>query len=167
MVVGLLAQAAMAEEHGDAPINPLSGNLGNAIATLVIFVLVLVVLSKVAWKPILEGLQRRERFIRESLETAKRDREAAEARLHEYEQKLLAAREEASRIVDEGRRDGENVKRQIESDARAAGDAMLERAKREIGVARDSILKRQVSAEDHAQLIQEALAGLKADERRN
>jgi F-type H+-transporting ATPase subunit b len=176
--MSVAVQAAFAEEHGGAP-NPFAGNIGNLIWTLLIFILVLVVLGKFAWKPILDGLQRRERFIRESLETAKREREAAEARLREYEQKLVAAREEASKLVEEGRRDAEGLKRKIEEEARTAGDAMLDRAKREIGVARDTalrqlhdesaelaatmaraILKRQISPEDHARLVQDALTEL-------
>lgn len=160
--------------------SPFAGNLGNAIWTLSIFLIVLAVLRKFAWGPILAGLQRREQFIHESLSSAKRDREAAEARLQEHEQRLLAAREEASKIVEEGRRDGESVKRKIEEDARLAGDEMIERARREIGVARDTamrdlyersadlatnvagtILRRQISGEDHAQLVREALDELK------
>ncbi len=71
----------------------------------------LFVLGKFAWGPILSGLQARENFIRESLETAKRDRDEAEARLREYEERLATARAEATAIVDEGRRDAEVVKR--------------------------------------------------------
>jgi F-type H+-transporting ATPase subunit b len=183
-----LAPAVWAAEaaHGEGKISPFAGNLGNAIWTLLIFGLVLFVLGKFAWGPILTGLQRRERFIRESLETAKRDREAAEARLREYEQKLAAAREEASRLVEEGRRDAEVTRRKIEEDARASGDAMIERAKREIGVARDTalrdlyetsaelatsmagtILKRQITPEDHSRMIQDALAQLQGRTGRN
>lgn len=184
----VLAQAAFAAEaaHGEGKISPFAGNLGNAIWTLLIFLLVLWVLGKFAWGPILAGLQRRERFIRESLETAKRDRESAEARLREYEQKLAAAREEASKLVEEGRRDAEAVRRKIEEDARVSGDAMIERARREIGVARDtalrelyehsaelatsmagSILKRQISPEDHQRLIQDALTELQQKQSQN
>jgi len=176
------ASPVLAQEHGAETFNLFAGNLGTAIWTLLIFVLVLYVLGRFAWGPILAGLQRRERFIRESLETARQDREAAEARLREYEQKLAAARDEASRIVEEGRRDGEVTRRKIEEEARAAGEAMIQRAKREIGVARDtalrelyeksaelatgmagSILKRQLAPEDHDRLVQEALAELRQE----
>ncbi len=158
------------------------GDLGNLIWTLVIFVLVLVVLGRFAWGPLLSVLQNREKFIRESLESAKADREAAEARLAEYEQKLDRAREEASAVVEEGRRDAEVVRRGVEEETRQSADAMLERAKREIGVARDTalrdlhaesaqlamsmasaVLKRQLSPEDHQQLVIDALAQLRQD----
>ncbi len=156
------------------------GDLGNAIWTLVIFVLVVVVLGKFAWGPLLSALQKREAFIHDSLASAKRDREAAEARLKEYEQRLDKAREEASGIVEEGRRDGETVRKRIEEEARKAGDEMIQRAKREINIARDTalkdlydrsaelgielaatVLKRQLTPEDQKRLVEDALAKLR------
>ena len=107
----LVALPALAAEGGDG--NIFAGDLGNMIWTVVIFVLVLLVLGKFAWGPILEGLQARENFIRESLEEAKADRESAEERLREYEVKLAEARAEATALVEEGRRDAELVRQTI------------------------------------------------------
>jgi F-type H+-transporting ATPase subunit b len=170
-----MAMAADPAHEGGSP-NPFSGDLGVALWTLIIFFLVLFVLGKFAWKPILDALQKRESFIRDSLESAKKDREEAEVRLKEYEQQVRDARDEASSIVDEGRRDADAVRKRIEEDARKAAQEMLERAKREIGIARDSalseihgcaadiamtlaqdVLKRELSPEDHQRLMQEAL----------
>lgn len=175
----LTSSPVLVAAEEDAPFNPFAGNIGNAIWTLAIFGVVVWVLRRFAWGPMLAGLQRRERFIQDSLETAKQDRQAAEARLREYEQRLAKAHDEAVRIIEEGRRAGEVTRRKLEEEARAASDVMLERAKREIGVARDTvlrdlydrsaemasgmagaILKRQVSPEDHARLVKEALAEL-------
>ncbi|MCH7701707.1 MAG: F0F1 ATP synthase subunit B [Planctomycetes bacterium] len=118
-----------------------TGDLGNVFWTLVTFLAVVFVLGKFAWPPILTALQKREEFIRDSLQQAKTDRESAEARLKEYEQRLQSAREEATGIVEEGRRDAEVVKREIESTARQEAGAMLERAKRDIGIARDTAVR--------------------------
>ncbi len=177
----LAANLALAQEHAEHETPSLfGGDLGNAVWTLIIFFLVLAVLSKFAWGPLLAALQKREKFIQESLAAAKRSREEAEARLREYEERLLKAREEASRIVEEGRRDAEVVKRRIEEEARKAAEASLERAKREIGIARDTalkelyveaaelvtnlagtVLRRQLTPGDHQRLVQEALAELR------
>ena len=155
-------------------------DLWQAGFTITVFVGLVVVLGLFAFKPILQGLQRREKFIRDSLTSAKRDREEAEARLKELTEKLDKARHEAGAIVDEGRRAGEAVKRRMEEEARRNGEAMIERAKREIGIARDTalrdlheesaklamdmagaVLKRQLTPEDHRRLVGEALARIK------
>ena len=135
------ALAAEAEHGGGSANNPFAGDFGNALWTLIIFGLVVIVLGKFAWGPILNTLQARETFIRESLETAKREREEAEARLKEYEARLAQARTEASAIVEEGRRDGVVLKQRIEADARAEADKMIERAKREINIAKETAIK--------------------------
>lgn len=134
--------AAFAEEgHGGGAANPFAGDVGNALWTMVIFVIVLVVLGKFAWGPILSALQKREDFIRESLENAKRDRDEAQRVLKEYSDKIISARAEATEIVDEGRRDADAVRHKIEEQAKSEAQAMLERAKREIGIARDTAVK--------------------------
>ena len=94
---------------------------------------------------------------------------------------MTQAREEAGAIVDEGRRDGEEVKRRLGEEARKSADEIIDRAKREIGIARDSalkdlydrsgelamtmagsVLRRQLGPEDEQRLIGEALAELSA-----
>lgn len=183
-VLTLLATAlpAMAQEHaaeGHAEPSLFSGDLGNVIWTVVIFVLVLVVLGKYAWGPLLGNLQARESFIRESLEKAKRDREEAEARLREYEERLATARAEASAIVEEGRRDADVLRRQIEATGKAESEKMIERAKREIQIATDTATRelytlsarlatqmaekaigRELTSQDHERLISEGIEGI-------
>ena len=131
---------AVASETGEAP-SPFAGDIGNALWTLIIFALVVFILGKFAWGPILGVFQKREEFIRESLEQARKDREAAEATLKEYTEKLHAAKLEATAIVDEGRRDAEAVKRKVEEEAKSEADAIIARARREIGIATDTAVK--------------------------
>ena len=174
------ALAAEAEHGGEAP-SLFAGDLGNSFWTLLIFVVVLVVLGKFAWGPILNTLQARESFIHEALATAKRDRDEAEARLREYEARLAQARTEASAIVDEGRRDAIVVKQRIEEDAQREADKRLERAKREIQIATETATKelyqlsarlatemagkvigRELTPQDHERLITESLDSFQA-----
>jgi F0F1-type ATP synthase membrane subunit b/b' len=61
-VLVLSALPLQAAEEG-ATLSPFAGNLGNAIWTLGIFVIVIVVLGKFAWGPVLGLLQERESFI--------------------------------------------------------------------------------------------------------
>lgn len=127
--------------HEEGSISLFSGDLGNAVWTLLIFGLVLLVLSKFAWKPILDGLQKREVFIRDSLSDAKREREEAEKVLADYTEKVQRAGEEATAIVDEGRRDAEEVRKKMHAEAKVEADAIIARAKKEIELARDDAVK--------------------------
>jgi F-type H+-transporting ATPase subunit b len=169
----LVALPAMAAEGETGSI--FAGDLGNMIWTVVIFALVVFVLGKFAWGPILEGLQSRENFIRESLEEAKADREKAEETLKSYEAKLAEARGEATAIVDEGRRDAEVVRQTIEDKAKAEAEQIVVRARREIDLAKEAavdeifglasrlstevaskVIRKELTADDHERLIQEA-----------
>ena len=102
----LLTASALAAEHGEET-NIFNADVGNFIFTLIIFGLVIIVLGKFAWRPLLKVLHERERSIRESLESARNERKQAEKLLEEYKAQLDRARQEATLIVDEGRRDAE------------------------------------------------------------
>ena len=177
MAAAVPAMAAEAEAEGSP--NLFAGDLGNVFWTVLIFALVLAVLGKFAWGPILSTLQSRESFIHEALAKAKHDRDAAEARLREYEERLATARAEATAIVEEGRRDAEAVKHKVEAAAKGEADKMIERARHEIQLATETatrelyqlsaklatdmasrVIGRELSAQDHERLIAEAIDGI-------
>ncbi|MDX2200160.1 MAG: F0F1 ATP synthase subunit B [Phycisphaerae bacterium] len=126
--------------HAESP-NIFSGGIGNAIWTTIIFGIVVWVLGTYAWPPLLSMLNERERTIRDSLETAKRERDEARQLLEDYKKQLNNAREQATAIVEEGRRDAEAVKQRIQNETRQEADAMLARAKQEIQLATDGAIK--------------------------
>jgi F-type H+-transporting ATPase subunit b len=177
----LASVPALAAEAQEQEPSIFAGNLGNVIVTLIIFGLVITVLGKLAWRPLLTVLNERERSIRESLETARRERQAAEEVLARYQTQLEKAREEAGAIVEEGRRDGEAVRRRIHDEARGQANEIIERARREIRLATDAALKelydhtadlavklaggiirKELSAEDHRRLVAESLDRMRA-----
>ncbi|HET9209493.1 MAG TPA: F0F1 ATP synthase subunit B [Thermoanaerobaculia bacterium] len=178
-IPAITALPALAAEGAEAQPSLLAGDIGNVVWTVLIFVLVLAVLGKYAWGPILSTLQTRESFIHEALAKAKRDRDEAEARLKQYEERLAGARAEATAIVEEGRRDAEAVKRKIEAAAKVEADKMIDRARREIQIATVTatrelydlsarlatdmaarVIGRELSAKDHERLIAEAIDGI-------
>jgi len=179
LTLGAIALPVLAAEEGGGSLSPFAGDIGNAFWTLLIFGLVLLVLGRYAWGPILKSLQSREAFIRESLEKAQADRLEAEARLKEYLDKINAARTEATAIVEEGRRDAEAVKQRIEADARAEAEKVVARGKHEIEIATQTavkelyttsaqlatdlagrILGREIKPQDHEKLIAQAIEEL-------
>jgi F-type H+-transporting ATPase subunit b len=170
------APALAQEHHAEAPLSPFAGNVGNAIWTLGIFLIVVVVLGKFAWGPILSLLQQREAFIHKALSDAKHDREQAEERLKEYTKALQGARVEASAIVESARQDAERLRGQIREKAKTEADGMVKNAERQIQLetARalqqirseavdlsvqiaSKIIQRNLTKEDNERLIADAL----------
>src|SRR5476649_2471543 len=133
LIVAVLALTALpihAAEEAQA-LSPFAGDLGNAIWTLAIFVIVVVVLGKFAWGPVLGLLQQREEFIHRSLSEAKREHDEAEARLKEYAAKLHTAHAEAAALLEEARRDAERLREEIRQKARADADRLIANAQRQ------------------------------------
>jgi len=183
--VALAALPLYAAEEGTA-LSPFAGNVGNAIWTLLIFVIVVVVLGKFAWGPVLSLLKQREDFIHKSLSDAKHDRDEAEARLKEYAARLQSAQVEAVGIIEEARRDAERLRQELRERARSEADTMIKNAERQIDLQTtravqqlrqeavelsvtiaSKILERNISKEDNEKLIADALRQIEATSRSN
>jgi F-type H+-transporting ATPase subunit b len=147
--------------------------------SIVVFVLLLMVLSKVAWKPILAGLQQREETIKKALDDAAEANEQAKALIVKYEAKLDQAREEGQAILDETRRDAQDLREQIEADAKKRADETVARSKREVeqifakawdGLVKDAatvateaasqIIQEQLTPEGHAAIVSKVVNGV-------
>jgi F-type H+-transporting ATPase subunit b len=129
------------DPHGGGGGSLLVPNFYVAGATIAVFVLLLIVLSKTAWKPILAGLRAREQGIRDQIEGAEKANAAAKALLADYEARLAHVNDEARAILEEGRKDANLLKAKIETDAKAEAQRERERAVRDIELARQQALK--------------------------
>lgn len=181
------AKAIDGEKHakatGDAP-NPLNqmglnrADLG--IYTLLVFAILFFVLSKFAWKPIIQGLDKREALIRSAKDEAERSlAETAKLRA-DLEASKAAGAAEVKAMIDEARRDAEAVREQLKAEATRDIQTERDRLRREIEVAKDQALaeingravqlatlisnktvRRKLSEDDHRQLLDEALGDLR------
>jgi F-type H+-transporting ATPase subunit b len=114
---------------------------GLAVWIWVVFALLVFLLGRYAWKPILGALEAREKGIQDALdEAAARNAEAADL-LEQHRQQLADARRQANEILAEGKAVGERVRKDIEEKARGEGQAIIERARQEIERARDAALE--------------------------
>ena len=91
----LLAFSEGAEKGG----SPLDVNPGVILWTVVTFIFLLLVLKKIAWKPILNSLNERELFIKNSLEKAEKAQKEAEKLVADNKVNLSKADEEAQKII--------------------------------------------------------------------
>ena len=148
-----------------------------AIWTFVVFLLLLAILWKFAWGPIVAGLEKREQRIADNIAAAERANEQAKLLLVEYERKLAAAADQVRAMMEEARKEAEQVKLEIIAEAKEAAKLEFDRSKRELQRATDQALKElseratnlavdlagkivraQLSQSDHARLVQEAMA---------
>lgn len=96
------------------------------------FGVVLFVLAKFAWKPILNGLKEREESIADSLNEAKKAREEMALMGAKNEELMRDAREEREVLLKEARDIRDREIATAKEKARAEGDALLARAREDI-----------------------------------
>jgi len=113
---------------------------GLSLWTIVVFLLVLFILKKWAWGPILGALDAREQGIRTSIDQAAQMRVEAQAALEEHRKQLADSRRQAQEIVAEGRAAADRLSREIQDKARQEGERIVERARLEIERERDAAL---------------------------
>lgn len=118
----------------------LTPNVGLAIWTIVTFLVVLLVLRKFAWKPILESMEARERAIQKLIDDAENERREAESLREEYRQQLAEARGEAQRMIAEGKTAAERVRVEMIARAQQEAEEIVTRAGTEIDMERRKAL---------------------------
>ena len=131
LAVALLPVPALASEGGEK-VNLLSPNGGLMFWTLLIFVVLLLVLKRFAFGPMLAAVEAREASLAAAIEQARTDREAAAQLLREQQAALDAARADAQRLIAEGRAAAEKLKASLLDEARAQQQEIVERARREL-----------------------------------
>jgi len=154
-------------------------DLGAAVWTIVLFVGLLAVLSKFVWPHILKGLQDREEKLRRDLQNTEKAAQQAQETLKQYQAQLAEARTEARQIIEQSRVDAQKIGQQIKDEAQREMIQIRQRAQTEIRTAKEQaiteiyaeaatlstqiagrILQREISPNDHAQLVQETLGQL-------
>lgn len=115
-------------------------NTGLSTWTLIVFAILVVILGKYAWGPILKNVEAREKSIQAALdEAASRQVEAAKL-LEQHRAQLADARRQAAELIAEARAAGEGVRKSIEEKARTEAQAIVERARQEIERERDAAI---------------------------
>ncbi|MBX2944658.1 MAG: F0F1 ATP synthase subunit B [Cyclobacteriaceae bacterium] len=106
-----------------------------------VFLLLVLLLARFAWKPILGSLKEREESIKNALETAERAR-AEMARIQADNEKLFKeAREERDKILKEAREASNRMKDDAQAEAKKAADKIIDDARAAIQVEKQAALK--------------------------
>lgn len=115
----------------------LSPNGGVMVWTLVIFIVLLLVLSKYAFKPITKAVEEREKALADAIDAAQRDRDEANRLLQDQREQIAAARDEAQKVIADARAAAEQVRGKMIEQAHGETGELLDRARREIVAERD------------------------------
>jgi F-type H+-transporting ATPase subunit b len=110
----------------------LSPNAGVMFWTLIIFVVLLVVLSRFAFKPLTAAVEAREKHLEEMIQSAKADRDEAARLLAEQQKALDASRADAQRVVAESRITAEKLRNDMMEQTKQQQRELLDRARGEI-----------------------------------
>ncbi|MBK9098331.1 MAG: F0F1 ATP synthase subunit B [bacterium] len=113
-------------------------NPGLMIWTVITFIVLLLILKKVAWKPILTALDKRESDIKESLAQAEKAKDEARKILEENQANLAKAEEESKKIIEQSRAYAESLKEQMIKDSKDQAKKIVDEASSEIQRKKDS-----------------------------
>lgn len=117
---------------GDLFDNLLNDRLGFVVWSFVAFVLLLILLAKFAWKPIMSAIAARERSIEDALLKAEAAKEEMARLTNENEQLLKEARAERDLILREARHMKDQIVNEAKELAQVEGARMIEKARLEI-----------------------------------
>lgn len=164
--------------HGEEP-SVFAGTIIQSISAVIVFLVLLFVLTKFAWTPILKGLQDREAKIKDDLSKAEHAAAKAEATLKEYQAKLAQAQSDATDIVTRARQDAERESLRIQEQTRRELDTMKKQTVADIRYAKEvaindlyretatlstavagRILGRVINADDQKSLVEQAMSEL-------
>ncbi|HEY3967856.1 MAG TPA: F0F1 ATP synthase subunit B [Planctomycetaceae bacterium] len=167
-----------ASAQAPGPMTATSQDVDLAVWTLITFVVFVLVLKKLAWVPIIEGLDKRESSVFDNIAAAESSRIKAEKMLAEHAARLDKVQDEVREILAEAKRGAEHTKTEIIAAAQQEAEAARQRAVQDIDRARDQalddlfghmakvvgeateqVLGRTMTGADNERLIDEALSG--------
>lgn len=119
----------------------LTPGTGLIIWQLFVFILLFILLSKLAWKPILSSLKERETSIQNALDTAEKARAEMAKLTADNETLLKQAREERDKILREAREASNRLKDEAVTEAKRTSDKIIEDARAAINIEKQAALK--------------------------
>ena len=153
--------------------------LGNTIVTLVSFLLLLWLVKRIAWKPLMNVLKEREKTINSDIDTASeakkialRDRAETEAQLREARNSAnellskaqIEGKELQKTIIKTANEDAQRIRKQVEQEVELERTRMLQSMRTEISglsiALAEKIIGRELSSEDQDRLVNEFIEGL-------
>lgn len=180
-VIKLLNEDRIVHIAKAEPVDILALRWDLGLWTIVVFALLYFILKKAAWKPMLDGLQRREENIHGALNEAAKAREEAKSLRETLQKEMDKLADQSRALMEEARTNAQRTADELIAKTRAEITVERERLHRELQLAKDQALqelwsqtaqlatlvsskfiRRQLSQDDHRQLVDEALGELRS-----
>ncbi|MFA6186978.1 MAG: ATP synthase F0 subunit B [Phycisphaerae bacterium] len=152
------------------------GSMAEAIWAVIAFLVLLIVLGKVAWKPLLKALQKREDTIKEQLAAAENARLKAEKMLDEYKKREIELIEKVTirayqiekDSIEKAGKEATIMKEHAISEINAAKDAACQQLWQHVGdmvlALGQEVIGRSITTDDNSRLISEATEKLRSEQ---
>jgi F-type H+-transporting ATPase subunit b len=114
---------------------------GLLLWTVITFIIMLLILWKTAWKPIVNALESRAEKIKGDIDRAEKARQEAESVLNRHKEMMNKAMDESAKIISDGKANAEKIRAEIIAKANQETREIAERSKREILTAKEKALE--------------------------
>ena len=114
---------------------------GTLIAEIIAFLLMLGVLAKWVYPPIIKAAEARQNQIKQQLEQAEKARKEAEERLQQAQDEIVSARVQAGQIIEQTNRAAERIQQEAQERAREEARRIVEAASRDIDAERQRAIQ--------------------------
>ncbi len=121
--------------------NLLNPDIGLVVWTITTFLILVVVLGKFAWKPMIKTLQDREIGIRRAIDDANMARQTAEELKRQYQQALEQGNEKAQQMLTQAKADAQKLREQLLKEAEADASRLAEQSRRQLEEEKERLLR--------------------------
>ncbi|GER66381.1 ATP synthase subunit b [Weizmannia acidilactici] len=151
-------------------------NTGDIVFQLVMFIILMLLLKRYAWKPLMGIMQKREEHIAKEIELAEKNRAETNRLLEEQRALLSQARQEGQALIENAKKQADAQREEIISTARAEAERLKNAAKLEIEQEKakavaalreqvaslsvmiaSKVIEKEISEKDHEKLIMESI----------
>jgi F-type H+-transporting ATPase subunit b len=169
------SDAFAAEAGAEAQKGIFGGSIADAVWTIISFTVLVILLARFAWKPLLANLAAREEHIKHQIKVAEDARLEAQRLLEEHRHRAFQMIKDASdealirsqQIIEKAREEAIEAKRKSEEDIRNAqaifSEHLWKQSSEVILSVGSKVLEKSITKEDNQRLIDEAIEKLKRE----
>src|SRR5699024_2959520 len=140
---------------------------GDILVVLISFLILLLLVKKFAWGPLLDMMQKREEYVVNELEEAEKNRKHAEELAKEAEQRLGEMRKEAQEIIEAAKVEAKRLKQSTQADIKHEKDSAIQELQEQVAslsvMIASKVIEKELTEDGQKDLIDEYVKQLGED----